>query len=137
MTFKEINPEDFEKVVDLLAESELDISDLKQPCIRLFQIGENGQIAGVGGLEIYGDQALLRSVAVRKEFQGQGIGKKLVRQVEEVAIQSGIKSLYLLTTTASVFFNHWATYRLTATILLSHLKIPLSSPDFARQVLFA
>lgn len=118
MTFKEINPEDFEKVVDLLAESELDISDLKQPCIRLFQIVENGQIAGVGGLEIYGDQALLRSVAVRKEFQGQGIGKKLVRQVEEVAIQSGIKSLYLLTTTASVFFQSLG-------------YIPINRDDFA------
>lgn len=105
MTIKEISPDDFEKVVGLLAESELDISDLKQPSIRLFQIGENGQIAGVGGLEIYGDQALLRSVAVTKENRGQGIGKMLVGQIEKVSVLSGIKSLYLLTTTASGFFR--------------------------------
>jgi len=105
MTIKELSPGDFEKAFNLLAESELDISDLKQPSIRLFQIGENGQISGIGGLEIYGDQALLRSVAVKKEFRGLGIGKMLVRQIEEVAIQSGIRSLYLLTTTASGFFR--------------------------------
>jgi len=105
MRIKEISPGDFEKVVGLLAESELDISDLKQPSIRLFQIGENGQIAGVGALEIYGNQALLRSVAVKKDFRGHGIGKMLVGQIEKAAILSGIRSLYLLTTTASGFFQ--------------------------------
>jgi amino-acid N-acetyltransferase len=105
MTIKEIYPEDIEKVVDLLAEAELDYSDLKQPGIRLFQIVESGLIAAVGALEVRDGQALLRSVAVKKEFRGQGIGKMLVAQIEEVAIQSGIKSLYLLTTTASAFFQ--------------------------------
>jgi hypothetical protein len=38
MTIKEIYPEDIEKVVDLLAEAELDYFDLKQPDTRLFQI---------------------------------------------------------------------------------------------------
>lgn len=122
MTFKEINPEDFEKVVDLLAESELDISDLKQPCIRLFQIGEKGQIAGVGGLEIYGDQALLRSVAVRKDFRGKGFGKMLVIQIEKVSILSGIKSLYLLTTTASVFFQSLGYQHITRNDFAEPLK---------------
>jgi amino-acid N-acetyltransferase len=105
MTIKEIYPEDIEKVIDLLAEAELDYSDLKQPGIRLFQIVESGLIAAVGALEVRDGQALLRSVAVKKEFRGQGIGKMLVAQIEEVAIQSGIKSLYLLTTTASAFFQ--------------------------------
>lgn len=122
MTFKEIKPADFEKVVDLLAESELDISDLKQPCIRLFQIRENGQIAGVGGLEIYDDQALLRSVAVRKEFRGKGIGKMLVGQIEKASILSGIKSLYLLTTTASVFFQSLGYQQITRNDFAEPLK---------------
>jgi len=122
MTIKELSPGDFEKAFNLLAESELDISDLKQPSIRLFQIGENGQISGIGGLEIYGDQALLRSVAVRKEFRGLGIGKMLVRQIEEAAIQSGIRSLYLLTTTASGFFRSLGYLQITRDEFAEPLK---------------
>lgn len=105
MTFEELVPGDFATVFDLLNEAELDYSDLKQPGIRLFQLVENGILCAVGGLEIRDGQALLRSVAVKKELQGTGLGKKLVAQIEKAAAQSGIRSLYLLTTTASGFFQ--------------------------------
>mgnify|MGYP001766059038 CR=1 FL=1 len=105
MTFEELVPGDFATVFELLNEAELDYSDLKQPGIRLFQLVENGILCAVGGLEISYGQALLRSVAVKKELQGTGLGKKLVEQIEKAAAQSGIRSLYLLTTTASGFFQ--------------------------------
>ena len=105
MTFEELVPGDFATVFELLNEAELDYSDLKQPGIRLFQLVENGILCAVGGLEIRDGQALLRSVAVKKEWQGTGLGKKLVAQIEKAAGQSGIRSLYLLTTTASGFFQ--------------------------------
>lgn len=105
MTFKELVPDDFATVFDLLNEAELDYSDLGQPGIRLFQMVESGRVTAVGGLEIRAGQALLRSVAVKKEWQGRGLGKKLVAQIEKAAGQSGIRSLYMLTTTASGFFQ--------------------------------
>ena len=105
MTFKELVPGDFATVFELLNEAELDYSDLKQPGIRLFQMMENGLACVVGGLETRDGQALLRSVAVKKELQGTGLGKKLVAQIEKAAAQSGMRSLYLLTTTASGFFQ--------------------------------
>ncbi len=105
MTFEELAPGDFATVFDLLNEAELDYSDLGQPGIRLFQMVESGRVTAVGGLEIRAGQALLRSVAVKKEWQGTGLGKKLVAQIEKAAGQSGIQSLYLLTTTASGFFQ--------------------------------
>ncbi len=104
MTFEELVPGDFATVFELLNEAELDYSDLKQPGIRLFQLVENGILCAVGGLETKDGQALLRSVAVKKEWQGRGLGKKLVAQIEKAAGQSEIQSLYLLTTTASGFF---------------------------------
>lgn len=105
MTFEELAPGDFATVFELLNEAELDYSDLKQPVIRLFQFVENGRVTAVGGLEIRDGQALLRSVGVKKELQGRGLGKRLVAQIEKAASQSGIQSLYLLTTTASGFFQ--------------------------------
>jgi len=105
MNFEELAPGDFATVFDLLNEAGLDDSDLGQPGIRLFQIVESGRVTAVGGLEIRDGQALLRSVAVKKEWRGTGLGKKLVAQIEKAARQSGIQSLYLLTTTASGFFQ--------------------------------
>ncbi len=105
MTFEELAPGDFATVFELLNEAGLDYSDLKQPGIRLFQLVENGILCAVGGLETKDGQALLRSVAVKKELQGRGLGKRLVAQIEKAAGQSGIRSLYLLTTTASGFFQ--------------------------------
>lgn len=104
MNINELAPEEFDSVFDILAESKLDYSDLKQPNIRLFRLIENELTIAVGGLEIYGDQALLRSVAVKSELQGKGLGKKIVTKIEDVARQSEIRSLFLLTTTASNFF---------------------------------
>lgn len=105
MEIKELSPDEFDSVFELLAEAKLDISDLKQPNIRLFRFEENGQAIGVGGLEVFEELALLRSVAVKKELQGKGFGKDLVAQIEQSARNSGIKSLYLLTNTAPEFFR--------------------------------
>lgn len=101
----ELSPDQFDSVFELLAEAKLDFSDLKQSNIRLFRFEEDGLLIGICGLESFDDQALLRSVAVTKEFQGKGFGKEMVAQMEQVAKQSGIKSLYLLTTTAAGFFK--------------------------------
>ena len=105
MNIKELNSQEFETVYDLLLESELDSSDLKQPNIRLFRFEENDQIIGVGGLEIVDNLALLRSVAISKKKQNKGLGKQLVTQIEKSAKESGISGLYLLTNTAAGFFK--------------------------------
>jgi amino-acid N-acetyltransferase len=105
MIFNELQPLEFESTYTLLKESKLDPSDLKQAHVRLFQFKKDQQLIGVGGLEIFGDQALLRSVAIKKELQGKGLGKAMVAQIEQAARLSGIKSLYLLTNTAPDFFK--------------------------------
>lgn len=105
MVIHELTFEEFDSAFELLAEAKLDFSDLKQPNIRLFRFEENGQTMGVGGLEVFNDHALLRSVAVKKELQGKGLGKEMVAQIEQAARESGIKSFYLLTNTAPEFFR--------------------------------
>lgn len=56
-------------------------------------------------IEPYGQDALLRSLAVYDFMRGDGWGQKLVEAAEERARRAGIASLYLLTTTAASFFE--------------------------------
>ena len=62
------------------------------------------QLVGVGGLEVCCNNALLRSVAVRRDLQTHGIGRDLVRRLIRTAEERGIDALYLLTQTAEHYF---------------------------------
>jgi amino-acid N-acetyltransferase len=63
-------------------------------------------VAGVVGLERYGEVALLRSLVVASERMGCGLGKRLVAAAAELAAELNIHSIYLLTTTAEGFFEY-------------------------------
>lgn len=74
--------------------------------LKHFFVGEvKEQIVGAVGLEIYQTQGLLRSAAVVKDFQHQGIGGVLVDTAVRYAGEQGITDLLLLTTTAKDYFR--------------------------------
>ncbi len=88
----------------------LKVNQLPSPDIRLegsLYFGyqdKDGKLIGSGGLELYGDLALLRSIAVDEEFRSQSIGKGIVEEIIDKAMSLKIKDLYLLTETARTFF---------------------------------
>lgn len=57
------------------------------------------------GLERYEELGLLRSLAVAQPYRRQGLGQWLVQWVEQEAQQAGLQQLYLLTTSATAFFE--------------------------------
>jgi amino-acid N-acetyltransferase len=63
-----------------------------------------GRIVACAALEVHGDDALLRSVAVDVTLRGSGLGQRMVRAALALARARGVRSLYLLTTTAAQFF---------------------------------
>jgi amino-acid N-acetyltransferase len=65
----------------------------------------SGEFGGVAGLELYGNQGLLRSLAVTKSMHNQGYGAALVNYVIGEAKKSLVQDLFLLTTTAPEFFK--------------------------------
>ena len=93
-------------VVQALQQVGLPADDVSEPG-RSFWRFENptGEIVGFGGLEFYGSIALLRSVIVVPELQGQGLGQKIVGELLRCAKDMGISEIYLLTTTARTFFE--------------------------------
>ena len=66
---------------------------------------ENGLILGVIGLERFGSDALLRSLAVSPDHRNRGLGQELVARLEHDAQAEGIQRLVLLTETAEAFFR--------------------------------
>lgn len=62
-------------------------------------------LVGSGGLEFYDNLALLRSLAVSQELRGQQMGKEIVGQLLTEARNRNAREVYLLTQTASFFFQ--------------------------------
>jgi amino-acid N-acetyltransferase len=92
-------------VKQLLSESGLPVEDITERHLQhFFGCGSGLDLEGLVGLELYGEVALLRSLAVVSSRRGAGLGSGLVEHAERHAQDQGVKSLYLLTTTAEAFF---------------------------------
>ena len=98
--------EEFDAIAGLLTAAELPVEDLDAAMLDAFVVAtDGGNLVGVAGLEVYGSNALLRSLAVDAEYRSRGLGAKLVDAIETEARARGVTAFYLLTTTAAPFFE--------------------------------
>ena len=92
----------------LLERCDLPVEDLRSEHLEHFVVCRRGdQLVGTVGLELYGEHALLRSLAVAPELRGKGVGHELWAHIQVEAARAGIRRLYLLTTTADGLFKRW------------------------------
>ncbi len=101
--FRQANPADWLEIEDLLMRHRLPPAGAKDH-LQHFVVGRNSAsiLAGVAGIEYYGDVALLRSVAVA--WRKRGLGSDLVRRILDQAAKDGIRQVALLTETAAEYF---------------------------------
>ena len=93
-------------VVALLDAEGLPASDLTEAHLQhFFFTGTQEAPSALVGLEIYGQDALLRSLVVNGAARTQGLGSALVVHAETYAAAHGVRDLYLLTITAESFFK--------------------------------
>ncbi|MFN7749109.1 MAG: arsenic resistance N-acetyltransferase ArsN2 [Cyclobacteriaceae bacterium] len=100
-----ISEDQLENFCDLLRECNLPYSDVK--LAGNWFVGytnEQGELMATGGLEFYGEYALLRSIAVRKKERGKNMGQRVVYDLVAKARDHQVQSLFLLTETAYDFF---------------------------------
>lgn len=64
-----------------------------------------GRIVGCGGVEMYGECAVIRSVVVEPEAQGHGLGRRVAEALMEQARAAGATDLYLFTADAWAFWK--------------------------------
>jgi N-acetylglutamate synthase-like GNAT family acetyltransferase len=89
-----------------LARADLPIADIEAPG-RLFWRFETDDAVpvGFGGLEVHGEDALLRSLVTLPPVRGRGIGTAMVAALEFEARLHGCANLWLITTTAAEFYE--------------------------------
>ena len=92
--------------VALLQMANLPASDLTNAHMQdFFYCGDATAPKALVGVEFCGSSALLRSLVVSPDFRGRGLGSRLVRHIENLARERGVRSVYLLTTDAGSFFE--------------------------------
>src|SRR6266508_1069502 len=92
--------EDGPAIVTLLRRHDLPVDDVANHLATAFVARLGNELVGTTALEVYADGALLRSVAVARTVQGQGLGRKLIGAAIDLARALGLPAVYLLTTTA-------------------------------------
>jgi N-acetylglutamate synthase-like GNAT family acetyltransferase len=65
-----------------------------------------GTVVGCGGIEMYGDCAVVRSVVVAESERGTGLGRRLAEALMADASKAGAVDLYLFTADALPFWAH-------------------------------
>lgn len=100
------DPGSLDEVIALLARVHLPADGVAQHFNHFLVAREAHHLAGCVGLEVYGEAALLRSLAVAPEYQKRGLGKRLTAGALELARAQGVRDVVLLTLTAADFFRH-------------------------------
>jgi len=105
LTYKLISDsEGFEAFRTLLKSSDLPADDLDYKRDLLVGYYEGDDLVGTGGLEVYGDYALLRSLSVKMGIRGKSVGSTITEYLLSEARKKKLKGIYLLTEKARGFF---------------------------------
>lgn len=104
--FRPARTEDYPAIRALLVEHGLPSEDVEAGQVSRFHLAvQDGEILACAGLEAYGSDALLRSVAVAEQARRNGLGRALVGIAERDATAMGVRRFFLLTTTAAGYFT--------------------------------
>lgn len=106
--------DDWPQIERLLATGALPTDDLGPQSTLCFLVAcEADVMHGVIAVEPLGQSAMLRSLVVHPDARSRGLGRALVASAEERARLASITNVFLLTTTADVFFARLGYRRLT------------------------
>ena len=115
--------------IALLERVNLPAADITDQHVKsFFYTGAADAPTGMVGLEVYGTDALLRSLAVSEDARSAGIGTALLAYAEDHASSDGVHTLYLLTTTAEAFFARRGYSRLDRAVAPAAIR---STREFA------
>jgi amino-acid N-acetyltransferase len=105
LTVRQASEDDVARVESLLETNELPHRDVRAKPECFFVARSGTAVVGIGGIERYGANGLLRSVVVAESKRGHGYGAALCDALEDRARADEVATLYLLTTTAEEFFS--------------------------------
>jgi UDP-N-acetylmuramate: L-alanyl-gamma-D-glutamyl-meso-diaminopimelate ligase len=112
---------DMPAIRTLLASVELDEPARDDQFPSFYVLSNEVGIVGGVALDVLGDDAVLRALAVNPEFRGAGYGWMLADMAVSQARWRGVRRIYLLTETASDFFAAKFGFRVVDRSTLSKL----------------
>jgi len=87
-----------------LAKSGLPCDDVEAPALLFWRFEQGDIPVGFGGLEVCGEDGLLRSLVTLPPLRRRGVGSAIVDVIETEARARNLRSLYVLTTDNAPFF---------------------------------
>lgn len=104
-SFTEATPEDLKTIQALLRSNNLPFEDCGDHLSNFIGISQDKQIIAIGGFELVGQFALLRSVAVDPEFRRLGLAASLIdNRLSQLRLLK-VEAVYILTETAEKYFS--------------------------------
>ena len=91
--------EELPQILELLDEAGLPQDGLESHLSTTLVARLEGRVVGSAALELYGPAALLRSVAMRRNLRGAGLGGRLTEAALELSRNLAVAQAYLLTET--------------------------------------
>jgi amino-acid N-acetyltransferase len=120
---EKITKPDLKSINELLIANNLpEIDPQYKPVVYLKAINAENKIVGAIGVEIYGNQGLLRSMVVDQEYRNLGIAAVLLDHLLIEATELKLESLFLLTTTADIYFEGKGFKRINRTEIDEEVK---------------
>jgi amino-acid N-acetyltransferase len=108
ISFGPATPDDLAVIRAFLDRCNLPTQDLGPQHLEHFVLGCAGRtLIGTVGLELFGDVALLRSLAVGAEHRRRGVAHELWTRARAAAQRRHVRTICLLTTTAESLFARW------------------------------
>lgn len=105
VTLRPAGDADLSRLEALLESNGLPTDDIREAPGTFFLASAGGTLVGAGGVEVHGDDGLLRSVVVVESARGREHGTALCDALATRARADGVTTLYLLTTAAAGFFD--------------------------------
>ena len=103
MRIRRAMSKDLPQAKTMLVAAGLPVTDLAAEHLA-FAAVDGEQLMGLIGFEPYGDIGLLRSLVIAEDARGDGLGRKLVANLEAAARDDGVDELWLLTIDADAYF---------------------------------
>ena len=97
--------QDREQIAALLATSGLPNREVEPHLAHFTVAREGGRVVGVIGLEVHGQDGVLRSLAVEEGHRGRGIARRLYAALLAEARRAGVARLFLLAPAAQRWFT--------------------------------
>lgn len=103
-TIEPAQPADLDAALFRLSQASLPAAGFAAQLGTTLVARSDDAVVGCVALELYGEEALLRSLVVAPAARGQGLGERLTAAALELARSRGVRRAWLLTETAERFF---------------------------------